>query len=317
MERCEGNCDNNNHCGWNVGSGLKCFQRNNKRPIPGCISIRAIGRPSATPPPPPPPPRPPSPSSCSDRRLWLQSRSCAQEARLRFPPCCAPDATGGGARPEPDQDLVQHRHEAQPARGGDPERAPHGPPPRPPACATRPRVGCLREHGSKGVKRPRAVVRMGGGLSGKVALRAPASLSPGNPAPCQCTAQACLAQVLGYLLVAVQPSGGSGWPVQRQQRARMDAAAPAIIGGGGRRLWLQSRSRAKRAGLRFPRCCAPAADAAGGGARPDPDQDPLTVHLVQHRHEAQPARGGDPERAPHGPPPRPPGLCDSASCRLP
>ena len=48
MERCEGNCDNNNHCGWNVGSGLKCFQRNNKRPIPGCISIRAIVRPSAT-----------------------------------------------------------------------------------------------------------------------------------------------------------------------------------------------------------------------------------------------------------------------------
>ena len=38
MERCEGDCDNNNHCGWNVGSGLKCFQRNNKRAIPGCIS---------------------------------------------------------------------------------------------------------------------------------------------------------------------------------------------------------------------------------------------------------------------------------------
>ena len=115
------------------------------------------------------------------RRLWLQSRSRAKRAGLRFPRCCAPaaDAAGGGARPDPDQDpltvhLVQHRHEAQPARGGDPERAPHGPPPRPPACATRPRVGCLRERGSKGVKRPRAVVRMGGGLSEKVALRAPA-----------------------------------------------------------------------------------------------------------------------------------------------
>ena len=50
MERCEGDCDNNNHCGWNVGSGLKCFQRklrNNKRAIPGCISIRALVRPSA------------------------------------------------------------------------------------------------------------------------------------------------------------------------------------------------------------------------------------------------------------------------------
>ena len=34
MKVCEGDCDRDSHC----GIGLRCYQRNDKRTIPGCVS---------------------------------------------------------------------------------------------------------------------------------------------------------------------------------------------------------------------------------------------------------------------------------------
>ena len=52
-----------------------------------------------------------------------------------------------------------------------------------------------------------------------------------------------------HLTVAAQPSGGTSGPVQRQPRPSTGAAAPAIIGGGGRRfLAIVTESLTRRAG---------------------------------------------------------------------